>query len=127
LTVELALLCSQIILTVCLFWLAARVRRLSVLASRATKREQAPAKWESSLRDLAAEVASLSSSYEKVAKLVTRLNSRAGMRELRSERDASEAAPPPLGASKAELRRHYGLNTSGPDFARRQMSLVPKE
>lgn len=118
------LLCSQIILTACLFWVARRVMRLSGLASHATKRMQAPQMWESRLAEMCAEVASLSSSFEKVARLQSRLNSRAGMRELR-ERDRV-AAPPP-GTSKSELRRFYGLTRDGPDFARRQLSIVPTE
>lgn len=123
--VELVLLCSLAISLGATSWLAARVMRLSRLVSRATKRAQAPAMWESRLADLSAEVASLSSSFEKVATAVTRQNARAVMRDRRSGPAASE--PPPIGASKAELRRYYGLNQSGPDFAKRQLSLVPKE
>lgn len=118
------LLCSQITLTACLFWLARRVMRLSALASRVTKRMQAPQMWESRLAEMSAEVASLSSSFEKVARLQSRLNSRAGMRELR-ERDRT--APPPVGAGKGELRRYYGLTRDGPDFARRQLQIVPND
>lgn len=116
-----ALLSSQIILMLSIVWLARRVARLSKLASRSSNRVPDPARWESRLAELQADVLSLSSTFEKVAKQTMRLNSRAGMRELR-EREA-----PPVGTSKAELRKFYGLNTDGPEFARRQMSLVPKE
>lgn len=117
-----ALLCSQVILILWTCWLAARVRRLSWLASRATKRAQAPQMWESRQAELAAEVASLSSSFEKVATAVTRQNSRHVMQDRRA---GAGARPPEIGASKAELRRYYGLQKSGPAFARAQLSLVP--
>ena len=119
-----ALLCSQIILTGCLFWVVGRVLRLSKLVGPAMRRMKAPLQWESRLAELSADVASLSSSFEKVARLQSRLNSRAGMRELRAR---DENAEPPPGASKAELRRFYGLTRDGPEFAKRQLSLVPKE
>lgn len=122
-TVVLALLCSQVILVTWTCWLAARVRRFSRLAFASSKRAQAPAQWESRLRDLGLELASLSSSYEKLELLVTRLNSRAGMRELRSDPDASNH-PPPVTASKAEKYRYYGIAGRTPrDIAQHQLNL----
>lgn len=106
-TVEIALLCSQIIQITWLFWLATRVARASRQASLAMKRTPAPEKWESRLRELEDELSSLSSSYEKNTKLLRSLNSRAGMRELRAREADPSDAPPPPGASKAELRAHY--------------------
>jgi len=123
--VDIVLLCSLGILTLLVSWLAGRVWRLSRSVLRATKRAPAPEKWESKLRELEADVASLSSSFEKVTRLLMRLNSRAGMRELRSDPAAAEA--PPIGTNKAELRRHYGLNVPHQEFARRQLSLVPDQ
>jgi len=120
LTVIAVLLCLLGMQTATLFWLVARVRRLSKLASLATRREKAPQMWESRLLELAAEVSSLSLTFEKVNRQMLRLNSRAGMRELRSE----PPGPPPPGASKAEIRKYYGLTREGPDFAKRQLELV---
>jgi hypothetical protein len=68
-----------------------------------------------------ADQAELFSTLEKLTTTVKRLSSRAGMREVQADE------PPPKGASKAELRRYYGFERDGPDFARRQMQLVPKE
>lgn len=102
----LALLCSQIILILWQCWIAARVRRLSVLASRALQRVKAPDRWESRLLELQADVASLSSSLEKALRDVTRLNSRAGMRELRAVGNDKHGPPPP-GAPKSVLRDYY--------------------
>jgi hypothetical protein len=113
---ELALLGSLLTLILSACFGAACVRRCSTLALRATRREKAPEKWQSRLAELESEVLSLSSSFEKVARQTTRLNSRAGMRELRAEtpeeepRNKNEAPPP--GAPKSELRewaRRNGL------------------
>jgi hypothetical protein len=100
----------------------ARVRRASSLASVATPEEKAPQRWESRLRELELEVVSLSSSFEKVTKQLMRLNSRAGMRELREQSSHSEA--PPVGAPKADLLKHYGMSGKvGPSFAQAQLEL----
>jgi len=108
------------------YWAASSARRSLKRVSAATNAEQAPPKWESRLRDLETELASLSSNFEKVTRQLMRLNSRAGMRELR-ERDQEAPRAPPPGASKAELRRFYGLTQDGPEFARRQLQLVPSK
>jgi len=102
------LLCSQIILITLHCLNARRVARLSRLASLYTKREQAPEKWELRLRELADDVSSLSSSHEKGQRLLMRLNSRAGMRELRG-RDAAEEGLPPPSAGKQALRAALGV------------------
>lgn len=122
-----ALLSLLAILTASHFWLARRVARLSKLASAFTRRAQAPQKWESRLAELGAEVASLSSSFEKVATAVTRQNARTVMRDRRSLAQQPVDGPPPVGASKAEIRKYYGLDKAGPDFARAQLALVPRE
>lgn len=124
-TALVVLLCSQITLVLSICWLVVRVRRLSRQVSLATQPEKAPGAWESRLADVQADLVSLSSSFEKVARGVTKLNSRAGMRELRGRDD--EPAPPPIGASKGELRRYYGFRQDGPEFAKHQLSLVSKE
>lgn len=97
------------------------------LASRCTRVLKRRPPSELTLSQLATDQAALYSSFQSMATTVKRLSSRAGMAELRSRPAASEA--PPIGASKAELRKHYGLNAAGPEFARRQLSLVatPKE
>jgi len=96
--------------------------RLAFRCTRALKRRPPS---ESTLTQLAADQAALASSFQSMATTVKRLSSRYGMAERRSNQAASEA--PPHGASKVELRRHYGLTTSGPEFARRQLSLIKKE
>lgn len=102
---------------------ARRAKQRSQRASPATSTERAPTEWESRLAELRADVVSLSSSFEKVAKGVTRLNSRAGMRELRSDPDASNH-PPPVTASKAEKYRYYGIAGRTPrDIAQHQLNL----
>jgi hypothetical protein len=127
LTALVVLLSSQIITIIWLSRVAAHARRLSRLVSRATSRALAPEKWDSRLTDLSAEVVSLSSSFEKVTRQLMRLNSREGMRELRAREDGP-GTPPPLGTPKGELRKFYGLQgLSGPEVARRQMSLIPSQ
>jgi len=74
------------------------------------------------LAEVLADQAALFSTLEKLTTTVKRLSSRSGMREIR-ERDS----PPPPGASKAEVRRYYNFPHDGPDFARHQLQLVPKE
>jgi len=92
------------------------------LGSRCTRVLKRRPPSELTLSQLAADQAALHSSFQSMATTVKRMSSRAGMAELRSRPAASEA--PPLGATKAELRRHYGLTAAGPEFAKRQLSLV---
>jgi hypothetical protein len=101
-----ALLFSLITMILSSCWGVVCVRRCSRLALRATRRERAPEKWQSRLAELEAEVLSLSSAFEKAARLMQRQNSRAGMQELRAER-VDAKAPPPIGASKQQLRDYY--------------------
>lgn len=120
LTAAAVLLSSLVTWILCRFSTARRASRASALASASTREEKAPPMWESRLADLAAEVASLSSSFEKVTRELTRLNQRHAMRALRADRK-DEA--PPLGASKAELRQYYGIaGLSGPQQATLQQS-----
>lgn len=60
------------------------------------------------VESLEVDQASLSSTLEKLTTTTKRLTSRAGMRELR-EKSSQSGNAPPIGTSKAELRRHYGL------------------
>lgn len=108
-------------------WLAERARPVSKRASASTPPEKDPQPLESRLRDLEVELASLSSSFEKVTKLVQRLNSRAGMRELRAAGESAES-PPPLGAPKADILRFAGMaGKVGPEFARAQLAREKKD
>lgn len=122
-----AALCSLVMAIASICWAAWCARRLSRLASLVTRREKAPQKWESRLAELAAEVASLSSSFEKVATLLQRQNSRVAMRALRDDARASHEARavPPVGTSKEALRKFYGLNVTPAEFAKRQLTIVP--
>lgn len=95
------------------FRLGSRVTRLLKARASAPQRE---------LADLRTDVSALFSTMEKVCTTVNRLSSRQGMREHRAR--ASSEAPPP-GASKGELRKFYGFTSDGPEFARRQLTLVP--
>lgn len=125
-TVGLVLLCSLITQIAFNLWAARRARRSSRRASASTPEEKDPPASESRLRELEADVVSLSSSFERVAKDLRRLNSRAGMRELRSRQDASDA--PPTGAGKAELYRHYGIAGKSPrDIAATQLGMLGRE
>jgi hypothetical protein len=75
------------------------------------------------LSDLEADQVALSSTQEKLCTTVKRLTSRAGMREHR-ERENDSSSDPPVGTSKAELLRHYGMaGKVGPEFARAQMEM----
>lgn len=78
---------------------------------------------ETRLARIEADQAELFSILESVTTTAKRLSSRSGMRELRER----SPGPPPPGASKAELRRYYGFTKDGPEFARRQLEIVPKE
>lgn len=101
---------------------AACVVVCSRMVSRAIRVLNRKPPSESTLAKLVSDQTALFSSFESMATTVKRLSSRAGMQGLRSSRAANEA--PPVGAPKAEVRKFYGLNTAGPEFARRQMSLV---
>lgn len=69
-----------------------------------------------------ADQAELFSTLAKLTTTVKRLSSRAGMQELRANRGQGDV--PPVGTSKAELLRHYGmLGKIGPSFAQAQLDL----
>lgn len=75
------------------------------------------------IRNVESSFADLESSFESLLESHKRLRSRAGMRELRSRRGVSDgSAPPPEGASKAELRRFYGIAAVQP-AAQRSLQL----
>lgn len=129
-TVQNALLFLLAIATTSTCWLAISARRSSTPDSRSTRSPKAPDLPESStlaevlrrLQDLEADQVALSSTLEKLCTTTKRLTSRAGMREHRS--NDLESSPPPVGASKADLLRHYGMSGKiGPEFARAQQEL----
>lgn len=70
--------------------------------------------------------AELFSILGKLTTTTKRLSSRAGMQDVRERQQNS---PPPLGATKAQLRQHYGIvGLSGPEQARRQLQMnLPTE
>lgn len=129
LTVVSVLLCSLGILLLLILRHAGRVLRSSAQVSPATSPERAPERWESRLAELEADVVSLSSSFEKTARAVTRQNARDVMRERRSRTsESAEGAAPPKGASKAELYRHYGLaGKTSVEIARKAQELTNTE
>jgi hypothetical protein len=100
------------------FWLASR-------STQAKKRSPSPtliAPSESHLARIETDQAELFSTLEKLNHTVKRLSSRQGMRDVRDQQQSS--AEPPIGTSKAELLRHYGMSGKvGPDFARAQQQL----
>jgi len=120
-----ALLSLLAIAITSIFWLAARVARLSRQVSLCMRRTPAPEKWESRLRELADDVSSLSSSHEKTQRLLSRLNSRAGMRELRADPNKADAPPP--GTPKAALRAFYNVGGNSGRDMQAKMALVQRE
>lgn len=74
---------------------------------------------ETRLSAIEADQVELFSILQKLTTSTKRLSSRGSMQELREER---RNAPPPPGASKAELRKFYGIaGVPGPEVARRQL------
>lgn len=105
-------------------WSRARRARLrSQRVSVATRPEPAPPMWESRLAELSADVVSLSSSFDKVTRAVTKQNARDAMRDRRTQ-SAESPEVPPVGADKASLYRHYGLAGKTPrQIAQHQLDL----
>lgn len=80
------------------------------------------------MAQMAADQAELFSTLEKLTTTVKRLSSRQGMRDIREREAESSASPPPIGTSKADLLRHYGMHGKvGPEFARAQQELELKQ
>lgn len=76
----------------------------------------------SEIASLQVDQASLFSNLEKLTTTVKRLSSRQGMRDNRARKESASA--PPLGASKADLLRFYGMSGKvGPAFAQAQLDL----
>jgi hypothetical protein len=74
------------------------------------------------LESLEADQVALSSNVEKLCTTAKRLTSRDGMQRLRESR--SSPSVPPVGASKADLFRHYGMaGKVGPEFAQAQLDI----
>lgn len=90
-------------------------------STRPPKRPESPPPIpNSALASLQADQAELYSQFEKMAVTVKRLSSRHAMRD---RRDSPPDAPP-VGTSKADLLRHYGMSGKvGPEFARAQQEL----
>lgn len=83
----------------------------SRLASRCTRALTRRSPGDATLARLAADQAELSSSVESLATTIKRVTSRHAMQERRSGQAASKGPPP--GASKAQLRLHYGTQQAG--------------
>lgn len=99
-------------------WIA--VSRSSQLAKSLSDALTTPPS-DAKLAQVLADQAELSSTLERLTTTIKRLSSRAGMEDLRSRRASEVDGPPPIGADKATLRRYYGLQQSGPEFARAQL------
>jgi Zn-dependent protease with chaperone function len=126
-----AVVVLQCLLITFLAWkwsVAARAQRPSGVDLAATPPEKVPTRLESRLQELEADQVSLSSSFEKVARDLKRLNSRAGMRELRAESTQERSSAPPLGTNKADLLKYYGMSGKvGPAFAQAQMEFEQRQ
>ncbi len=70
-------------------------------------------------RSVESQMSDLQSSFDSLLESHKRLRSKIGMQELRAKSaneekpEVDRSAPPPRGASKAELREYYGLNKPG--------------
>jgi len=101
-------------------------------ASRSTQRPKSPPSPEGTpvsrgeFAKLEADVGELFSALSKNSTTLRRLSSRAGMEDVRARQAAPPSATaPPLGASKVELRRFYGLEGKSPrEIAQQQLKLV---
>jgi hypothetical protein len=105
-----------------IFLAAGCVVACSKLGLRVTRALNRGPRSNSTLQRLEADQVALSSSLETIATTVKRMASRKSMQDFRASGDA-----PPRNASKVDLRKHYGLLVDGPEFAKRQLSLVPQE
>lgn len=63
---------------------------------------------------------------EKITHQLAKLENRLRMREERDKARLSQGAPE-VGASKADLFRHYGFTRVGPAFAQRQLDLERRQ
>lgn len=119
LTMQTTLLCSLVVFAV-VAW------RRGSRSTRSAKQPTTPPVTPTSdavLAQMQADQAALFSTLEKLTTTVKRVSSRAGMRDLREREHAAPEAPP-VGASKAELLRHYGMSGKiGPAFAQAQLEL----
>lgn len=123
-TVNALLWCSLLTSLLSILVAVGCVARCLSLASRVTRALNRKPPSASTLSKVVADVAELNSSFQSLARTLKRLSSRHGMAELREER-ANHSGPPPIGTPKPMLRQYYGLTQSGPEFARRQLQLVP--
>lgn len=122
---------SHLMLITGIWALVASVVAALVWGSRSTRSRKsppAPAPTEISdalllrMAQIEATQAELFSTLESLTTTVKRLSSRQGMRDVRARRATED--PPPIGAPKADLLRHYGMSGKvGPAFARAQMDL----
>lgn len=60
---------------------------------------------------------------EKLQKVLSRVENRLRMRQVRGQDADDELQAPPKGAPKAALYRHYGFRQAGPAFAQHQLDL----
>lgn len=124
------LITSLCLIASCVLALCWRVFR----STRAPKPPRSPPRTPDSehpslarLETLAADQAELFSAVGKLSTTVKRLSSRAGMQDFREKERGDSNSAPPVGASKTELLRHYGMaGKVGPEFARAQQQLELK-
>lgn len=98
--------------------------------SAATPRRKQPPSVEPTptsgqLAKLEADQVELFAALEKTSASLKRLTSRAAVQDHRERaRNGSSSGPPPVGTSKAELLRHYGMSGKvGPAFAQAQLEM----
>jgi hypothetical protein len=129
---EFVLRCWQVTMTASVFCVVVAACARWVLGSRSTptrKPKPSPeatptSETHAALAAVQADQAVLFSTLEKLTTTIKRLSSRAGMREIREREQEDSNSAPPVGATKAELLRHYGLaGKVGPAFAQAQLEL----
>lgn len=82
---------------------------------------------QSALAQVQVDQAALFSELEKITTTVKRLSSRQGMRDLRERERGESLEAPPVGTSKAQLLKYYGMSGKvGPAFAQAQLELERK-
>jgi len=126
--VLLLLLNTGITLTLLVAYCVAAVLRRDSRSTRPPKQPRSPPPTQLSenpsdldLAKLAIDQAELFSTLGKLTTTVKRLSSRQGMQDSRARKENGSNSDPPVGTSKAELLRHYGMSGKvGPEFARAQ-------
>ena len=94
---------------------------LVVLRSTRDSRSTRGPKQNSSSPPTPSETLNSAAELEKLQKVLSRVENRLRMRQVRGEDEP--AREPPEGTSKADLYRHYGFRQAGPAFAQHQLEL----